>query len=881
MSTLTSSLIVSLIDKVTAPARAVSATINRLTAASNANAARMAAMQSRMIGAAGGAYALYQGLSAPINAAINFESAMADVRKVVDFPTPDGFKQMSKDILALSRQLPIAADGIAAIVAAAGQSGIANTDLLPFAEMAAKVSTAWDISAGETGEALAKLKTALNLSIADTGSLADAINHLGNKSAASAPDILEVVKRVAPMAQQFGLTAEQAAAFGAAMVGSGFEAQVASTSFLNMGRALTKGSSATGRQTAAFEKLGLSAVTVAENMQKDATGTIMDVLKRLREVPDAMRAALISDLYGDEARALGPLINNANLLADTLGLVADKTKYAGSAQAEFEERTKTTENAVQLFKNRVVELAISIGNALTPTINSFSTVIGPMITSISDLAQRFPGVTRAIIGVTTGLVAFRVASIAAQYAGLFLKGAFLDASIAALKASRAIVGIVLAPAVASFNHLRNAVMGYNAAVATAGTGGALKAMTGVLFGVTNTTRIAAQASVAQAAALLKQRQAAYQSALALQGLARQGQVAGLSFAAATANVRAAGAALVSAQAGMKAANAGLLATGSSVGVVTRAFRVLKLAVIGTGIGAILVGIAAAGTWIYNNWSGISTMFEAFKGAFARAMEPILPTIQPVLDGFSWLWDAVSNLLGPVDELGGGWANAGIAAGKFVGDLIVGMVELPGKFIASLQAIVDRLMSFGAEMTAAGKALMASLLEGIKAGAAAVLDYVKGIGSRIKSSITGAASGAWSGIKNAVGVGSPAVAGTRAAGGPVRAGGSYLVGERGPELVTFGQSGMVHDALKTARIMRNAAFASAIALPAAAAPAMPSFQSASASQASHVREINAGGVTIYIQAAPGQSPDEIAQAVEQRLSSRLNALSRGAYSDGAN
>src|SRR5690606_4963234 len=53
-------------------------------------------------------------------------------------------------------------------------------------------------------------------------------------------------------------------------------------------------------------------------------------------------------------------------------------------------------------------------------------------------------------------------------------------------------------------------------------------------------------------------------------------------------------------------------------LVTAALRVLKVAVIGTGIGAVLVGIAMAGAWIYNNWSGISTMFEAFKGAFARA-----------------------------------------------------------------------------------------------------------------------------------------------------------------------------------------------------------------------------------------------------------------------
>lgn len=45
---------------------------------------------------------------------------------------------MSKDILDLSTKIPMTADGLAAIVAAGGQSGINKSDLLPFAESAAK-----------------------------------------------------------------------------------------------------------------------------------------------------------------------------------------------------------------------------------------------------------------------------------------------------------------------------------------------------------------------------------------------------------------------------------------------------------------------------------------------------------------------------------------------------------------------------------------------------------------------------------------------------------------------------------------------------------------------------------------------------------------------
>jgi len=55
--------------------------------------------------------------------AMRFESAMADVKKVVNFDSPEQFKQMSKDVLGLSEQLPMAANGIAQIVAAGGHHG--------------------------------------------------------------------------------------------------------------------------------------------------------------------------------------------------------------------------------------------------------------------------------------------------------------------------------------------------------------------------------------------------------------------------------------------------------------------------------------------------------------------------------------------------------------------------------------------------------------------------------------------------------------------------------------------------------------------------------------------------------------------------------------
>ena len=239
-------------------------------------------------------------------------------------------------------------------------------------------------AAGDAGDALAKIKTALGLTVAETGLLADAMNHLSNAQASSASDILDFFRRSGADGKMFGFAADQTAAFGSAMISSGAQSDVAATSFRNMGRALTKGASATRGQRAAYKALGLEAVTTAKRMQKDAVGTTLDVLERINKLPKHMQASIASALFGDEARALMPLITNLALLRESLGLVAQQTRYAGSAAREYEVRSKTFANSVQLFKNRFEELKIALGNLMMPGLSRFMDGFGAMFGDVAD-----------------------------------------------------------------------------------------------------------------------------------------------------------------------------------------------------------------------------------------------------------------------------------------------------------------------------------------------------------------------------------------------------------------------------------------------------------------------------------------------------------------
>ena len=165
--------------------------------------------------------AMVGSIAYPVKQAMDFESAMADVRKVVDFDTPEQFKQMGDDITELSTKIPMTREQIAQIVAAGGQSGIERENLMAFAEAASKMGIAFDISAEEAGNSMAKWRTGMKLTHKEVVELADQVNYLSNNTAASASDISRTITRVGALAKTAGLADGEIAALAASMIGAG------------------------------------------------------------------------------------------------------------------------------------------------------------------------------------------------------------------------------------------------------------------------------------------------------------------------------------------------------------------------------------------------------------------------------------------------------------------------------------------------------------------------------------------------------------------------------------------------------------------------------------------------------------------------------------
>ncbi|MBS5890598.1 MAG: phage tail tape measure protein [Negativicoccus succinicivorans] len=351
-------------------------------------------------------------IALPVKEAMDFEDAMAEVRKVVDFDTPKQFKEMGQDIQELSTKIPMTAEEIAELVAAGGQSGIAREELVRFAEDAGKMGVAFDIGAEKAGETMAKFRTAFKMSQDDVIELADKINYLGNTTAATAPNITDVVRRIGPLGEVGGLASGSIAAIGASMIGAGVESEVAATGIKGLILSLTAGESATERQASALQKLGFDAKQMAVDMQKDANGAILKLFRSLQNIDASERAAVLKNLFGKESiGAITPLLSNLEGLEQNLEKVGDKAQYAGSMQKEFDTRSATLSNSLKLAKNGASNLMVAIGNNLAPAVKVVAEIFKGAAKFLKNFSKEHEMLAKivivggAAIGVLTTLVA--------------------------------------------------------------------------------------------------------------------------------------------------------------------------------------------------------------------------------------------------------------------------------------------------------------------------------------------------------------------------------------------------------------------------------------------------------------------------------------------
>ena len=358
------------------------------------------------------------GLTYAAREAVKFESAMAGVRKVVD-GTPEQIEQLGEQVKKLAVEFGMMPEQMAEIVAAGGQLGIAADKLDEFARVTATMATAFGMTAEEAGNAAATIANVFQLPIGEVEKLGDAINVLGNNTAAREKDIVAAMARIGGTAKQFGLAADEAAALADAFIALGKPPEVAATAINAMLQKLqTAQSQGKGFQTA-LEGIGTSADEMAANIAANPQQALTEFLYKLEGLDKQSRALTLSQLFGTEySDDIALLVGSLGEYEKALGLVNDQAQIQGAMQKEAAAALNTTEGQINKAKAAVSNMAGELGNALLPILKITASTVETVATAVSDFTKDFPVLSKLAIYFAAARVAMEAYSAVVRLGGI-------------------------------------------------------------------------------------------------------------------------------------------------------------------------------------------------------------------------------------------------------------------------------------------------------------------------------------------------------------------------------------------------------------------------------------------------------------------------------
>ena len=431
--------------------------------------------------------AVTAGVGGAVKAAVDWESAWTGVQKTVD-ASPAQYARLEGQLRSLSSVLPVSHQEIAGVAEAAGQLGVKQQDVAKFTSTMVKLGTATNMTSEEAATSLRQFMNVMGTAPKDVDRLAATVVDLGNNSATTERDIVEMGQRLSGTGKQMRMSESQVMAFGAAMASVGINAEAGGTAmsrnWIKIDSAVRSGGQSL--QTMA-QVSGMSAAQFKKAWQTDAAGATNALIEGLgrasksgQDVSKLLDQMGIKGQYQTDAmkRLAGASAGAGNAqdqLASSLKTAGEGWSQNTALQEEFGRRQSTTASQMQLAVNRIKDAAISLGQAALP-------VLGRAAQKVSEYANKFNGLSDHTKDMILKIGAFGgVSLIAAGQIGKVAR-AVKDVGLA-FKAVRGIAGIAGAFTGIGGAATKAAGATEGAGKALSGIGGATGGLSGKLFGV--------------------------------------------------------------------------------------------------------------------------------------------------------------------------------------------------------------------------------------------------------------------------------------------------------------------------------------------------------------------------------------------------------------
>lgn len=299
------------------------------------------------------------------NSGISFESAFTGVTKTVD-ATSEELSKLRKDIRGMAKEMPESVEEISGVAEAAGQLGIKTKSVAGFTKTMVMLGDATNLSSEEAATSMARFANVTGMSQKNFDKLGSTVVALGNNMATTEKEIVEMATRISGAGSQVGLSEAQIMSFSAALSSVGIEAEAGGTAFSTLLSKMNLATVQGGKSLNSFATVaGMSGEQFKKAFKNDAAGAVLSFINGLNKINKNGGSAIktLNDMGLSDVRIRDALLRAAGASGTFTEALKIGTKAWNKNTAltkEAETRYKTMESQLQMTKNKLNDIGISV-----------------------------------------------------------------------------------------------------------------------------------------------------------------------------------------------------------------------------------------------------------------------------------------------------------------------------------------------------------------------------------------------------------------------------------------------------------------------------------------------------------------------------------------
>ena len=346
----------------------------------------------------------------PLKAAMDFEQGMAEVGAITRADDTD-MVRLTENAREMGRTTKFSATQAAQGQKFLAMAGFKTNQIIHSMPGMLDLAAASGMDLGRTADIASNILTGFGMEASDMTRVANVMALAFSSSNTDVEQLGYAMKYAAPQAKALGFSIEQTVAIVSKLSDAGIQGQMAGTTLRGMIDSLTDKGNAKK-----LKALRVDVVDKKGNL-RDLGTIIKEMDKRMsaKGWGSAKRANFIKDIFGARAgtgaNAIWDSVLNGSLEELTQKYINEQD---GAVRRMADKMNATAKGSLTQLGSALESVGIDLGNVLLPPLAETAKGLASIVGSVSGLLQKYPGLTKWIVGIGAGFVGLKAATLATR-----------------------------------------------------------------------------------------------------------------------------------------------------------------------------------------------------------------------------------------------------------------------------------------------------------------------------------------------------------------------------------------------------------------------------------------------------------------------------------